>query len=104
MADNSKLDGLGKDPSAFTKVAQVTALDRQTGQPFSLHWGSSSFGVYRDHYSGFNDTWQLVINTSTTMITFLMVFIIQNSQNRDTAAMQIKLDELLRRSRAQGKS
>jgi low affinity Fe/Cu permease len=60
-----------------------------------LHWGSSSFGVYRDHYSGFNDTWQLVINTSTTMITFLMVFIIQNSQNRDTAAMQIKLDELL---------
>lgn len=44
---------------------------------------------------GFNDTWQLVINTSTTIITFLMVFIIQNSQNRDTAAMQIKLDELL---------
>ena len=43
----------------------------------------------------FNDTWQLVINTSTTIVTFLMVFIIQNSQNRDTAAMQIKLDELL---------
>jgi low affinity Fe/Cu permease len=46
-------------------------------------------------FFGFNDTWQLVINTSTTIITFLMVFIIQNSQNRDTAAMQIKLDELL---------
>lgn len=44
---------------------------------------------------GFNDTWQLVINTSTTIITFLMVFIIQSSQNRDTAAMQIKLDELI---------
>ena len=44
---------------------------------------------------GFSDTWQLVINTSTTIITFLMVFIIQNSQNRDTAAMQIKLDELI---------
>ena len=44
---------------------------------------------------GFNDTWQLVINTSTTIVTFLMVFIIQNSQNRDTAAMQIKLDELI---------
>jgi low affinity Fe/Cu permease len=44
---------------------------------------------------GFNDTWQLVINTSTTIVTFLMVFVIQNSQNRDTAAMQIKLDELL---------
>jgi low affinity Fe/Cu permease len=44
----------------------------------------------------FSDTWQLVINTSTTIITFLMVFIIQNTQNRDTEAMQLKLDELLR--------
>jgi low affinity Fe/Cu permease len=45
---------------------------------------------------GFSDTWQLVINTSTTIITFLMVFVIQNTQSRDTAAMQIKLDELIR--------
>jgi low affinity Fe/Cu permease len=45
------------------------------------------------HYS---DTWQLVINTGTTIVTFLMVFLIQNSQNRDAAAMQAKLDELLR--------
>lgn len=44
----------------------------------------------------FSDTWQLVINTSTTIITFLMVFLIQNTQNRDSKAMQIKLDELLR--------
>ena len=45
---------------------------------------------------GFSDTWQLVINTSTTIITFLMVFIIQNTQNRDSAATQLKLDEIIR--------
>jgi low affinity Fe/Cu permease len=45
---------------------------------------------------GFSDTWQLVINTGTTIVTFLMVFLIQNTQNRDAMAMQVKLDELLR--------
>ncbi len=45
---------------------------------------------------GFSDTWQLVINTATTIITFLMVFVIQNTQNRDTKALHLKLDELLR--------
>jgi low affinity Fe/Cu permease len=47
-------------------------------------------------FFGYSDTWQLVINTATTIITFLMVFVIQNTQNRDTAAMHIKIDELIR--------
>ena len=45
---------------------------------------------------GFSDTWQLIVNTSTTIVTFLMVFLIQNSQNRDSEALQIKLDELIK--------
>jgi low affinity Fe/Cu permease len=49
---------------------------------------------------GFSDTWQLVINTGTTIVTFLMVFLIQNAQNRDAAAIQAKLDELIRTSKA----
>ncbi|MBN9001387.1 MAG: low affinity iron permease family protein, partial [Rhizobiales bacterium] len=48
----------------------------------------------------YSDTWQLVINTGTTIVTFLMVFLIQNSQNRDGAALQVKLDELIRASAA----
>ncbi len=47
-------------------------------------------------YYGFSDTWQLVINTGTTILTFLMVFLVQNTQNRDARAMQLKLDELIR--------
>jgi low affinity Fe/Cu permease len=47
---------------------------------------------------GFSDTWQLVINTGTTIVTFLMVFLIQNAQNRDNQAIQLKLDELIRAS------
>ncbi|NEI73183.1 low affinity iron permease family protein [Rhizobium lusitanum] len=54
-------------------------------------------------FFGYSETWQLVINTSTTIITFLMVFVLQNSQNRDGKALQAKLDELILSSQAQNK-
>jgi low affinity Fe/Cu permease len=54
-----------------------------------------------DHFFGFSETWQLVINTGTTIITFLMVFLIQNTQNRDGAALQTKLDEIILSSDAE---
>lgn len=54
--------------------------------------------IFSGPFFGFSDTWQLVINTSTTIVTFLMVFAIQNTQNRDAKAMQLKLDELIKSS------
>jgi low affinity Fe/Cu permease len=80
----------------FAKFAR--GLSTLSGRPATfalalgavLAWGASG------PLFGYSDTWQLVINTSTTIVTFLMVFVIQNTQNRDTAAMQIKLDEIIR--------
>ena len=62
------------------------------------HWRSAIVVVWAASgpLFGWSDTWQLVINTGTTIITFLMVFLIQNTQNRDTQALQLKLDELIR--------
>ncbi len=81
----------------FTRISQ--GVSKAAGKPVTfigavvviLIWGATG------PLFGYNDTWQLIINTSTTIITFLMVFLIQNSQNRDTAALQIKLDELIAR-------
>ena len=69
-----------------------------TGHPaaFFLAFGIIVVWAITGPIFGFNDTWQLVINTGTTIITFLMVFLIQSTQNRDTAALQLKLDELIR--------
>lgn len=80
----------------FAKVAQKLALWAGSPKTFMgaiiliFLWGLS--GPIFD----FNDTWQLIINTSTTIITFLMVFLIQNTQNRDTDILHLKVDELLR--------
>jgi low affinity Fe/Cu permease len=80
----------------FTKFAKATA--REAGHPRTF--GLAVLVVLVWACTGplfqFSDTWQLVINTGTTIVTFLMVFLIQNTQNRDSVAMQIKLDELLR--------
>jgi low affinity Fe/Cu permease len=89
-----------KSPSIFRRFAEATA--RGAGKPAAfllaaaivLVWAASG-PIF--HYG---DTWQLVINTGTTIITFLMVFLIQNSQNRDTASLQIKLNELIRATQA----
>lgn len=80
----------------FTRVASTIAA--MAGRPvvFLLAVATIAVWAVSGPVFGFSDTWQLVINTSTTIVTFLMVFLIQNSQNRDAAAMQAKLDELIR--------
>ena len=80
----------------FTKIA--TGISVTAGQPltFLLAIGVILVWAITGPVFGFSDTWQLIINTGTTIVTFLMVFLIQNTQNRDAAAMQAKLDELLR--------
>ena len=80
----------------FTRLA--TIISTAAGQPLSFVMAVMIIVVWgvTGPLFHFSDTWQLVVNTGTTIVTFLMVFLIQNSQNRDGAAMQAKLDELLR--------
>jgi len=85
-----------KRSSWFKNFSKWTA--RATGRPASFSIAVSVILVWilTGPIFHFSDTWQLVINTGTTVVTFLMVFLIQNTQNRDTEALQVKLDELIR--------
>jgi len=83
----------------FTRFAKWTA--RASGRPFTFTIAVLVIAVWgiTGPIFGFSDTWQLIINTGTTIVTFLMVFLIQNTQNRDSEAIQVKLDELIRLSK-----
>jgi len=85
-----------RNASMYSRVAK--AASHFCGRPnvFALAVGVIIVWAVSGPIFGFSDTWQLAINTGTTIVTFLMVFLIQNTQNRDTEAIQLKLDELIR--------
>ncbi len=85
-----------RGPAVFTRFAKWTS--RAAGQPAAFVCATGALVVWglSGPIFGFSDTWQLVINTGTTIVTFLMVFLIQSTQNRDSEAIQVKLDELIR--------
>ena len=83
-------------PMRFSRVAR--AISTLVGRPGAFVIATLAIVLWAASgpLFGFSDTWQLIVNTTTTIVTFLMVFVIQNTQNRDTVAIQIKLDELIR--------
>jgi low affinity Fe/Cu permease len=85
-----------KSRSWFTRFTKATA--HATGRPLTFICAAGAVAVWAvtGPLFGFSDTWQLVINTATTIVTFLMVFLIQSTQNRDAEAVQVKLDEIIR--------
>ena len=90
---------MGRLKRLFAEFARGTARQAGGAYAFILATGVVVVWLVSGPLFGFSDTWQLVINTGTTIVTFLMVFLIQNTQNRDTEALQLKLDELIRANR-----
>jgi low affinity Fe/Cu permease len=80
----------------FSNAAQWTARQSGRASVFMAAVALIIAWAVTGPFFHYSDTWQLIINTSTTIVTFLMVFLLQNTQNRDTAAIQLKLDELIR--------
>ena len=84
------------EPSSFARAAQWASCQAGRSWAFVTAFAVVLVWAATGPLFGFSDTWQLVINTGTTIITFLMVFLIQHTQNRDTQAIHVKLDELIR--------
>lgn len=94
---------MAKEPSFFSRFSGEVA--ELTGKPATFVIAVAGIIVWAitGPFFGFSETWQLVVNTGTTIITFLMVFVLQNSQNRDGRAVQAKLDELILTSEAENR-
>ncbi|WP_398470076.1 low affinity iron permease family protein [Tardiphaga sp.] len=100
MGSSKHHDKSGPADRLFGKIANVTSQAAGRATTFIIAAGVVIVWAITGPIFNYSDTWQLIINTGTTIVTFLMVFLIQNSQNRDSAAIQVKLDELIRTSAA----